>query len=246
MKVYLSRWVCLDVPSNLERLEEESADAADLGADLVVFPELFLQGYTRQVSPRDANERFERISKRFSHPAFVFGSIDEERRNRVTVWQAGKRLVSYDKVHLFAPNGEHERWVPGDRYVAVRVGDWTLGLLNCNDIRFPEQARALTLAGRCDILVVTAWWPWRRDHIWATLLRARAYENGVWTGGCCVAASESAHEPFAGAGNHVFDPLGEPVRTKDDHIYVLDRSARAEVIVDPRVAYVPVKRVEVA
>ncbi len=245
MKVYLSRWVCLDVPSNFQRLEEESEEAADKGAGLVVFPELFLQGYTRRVSAREAAERFARISARFPEPAFVFGSIEEDRRNRVTVWRAGRRLVYYDKVHLFAPNGEHERWEPGDRYAGVRVGEWTLGLLNCNDIRFPEQARALVLAGRCDILVVPAWWPWRRNHLWATLLRARAYENAVWTIGCCVAASENPNEKFSGAGNYVFDPLGEPVPTQDDHCYVLDRAARAGVIVDPRVAHVPVRRVEV-
>ncbi len=245
MKVYLSRWVCVDVPSNFERLEEESAEAADVGADLVVFPELFLQGYAQRVSSKEASARFAELSGRHPGPVFVFGSIEEDRRNRVTVWQAGKRLAYYDKVHLFAPNGEHERWVAGDRYVAVRAGDWTLGLLNCNDIRFPEQARALTLAGRSHILVVPAWWPWRRDHIWANLLRARAYENGVWTVGCCVAACENSSERFAGAGNYVFDPLGEPVRTSDDHTYCLDRSSRNQVLVDPRDAYVSIKRVEV-
>ncbi len=245
MRVYLSRWVCLDVASNLRRLEEEGEEAAELGAGLVVFPELFLQGYTRHVTPREAMTRFRDISSRHPGPAFVFGSIEEERRNRITVWRGGRELAAYDKVHLFAPNGEHERWEAGDRYVGVRVEDWTIGLLNCNDIRFPEQARALTLAGRCDMLVVPAWWPWRRDDVWATLLRARAYENGVWTIGCCVAASESENERFSGAGNHVFDPAGNPVPTGDDHLYELDRSVRTRVIVDPRVAYVPIKQVEV-
>jgi len=83
------------------------------------------------------------------------------------------------------------------------------------------------------LLVVSAWWPWRRDHIWKTLLQARAIENGVFTAGCCIAASESPEEVFAGAGNHVFDPLGESVRTSDDHIYELNRQRLGEVLVDP-------------
>jgi len=245
LKVYLSRWVCLEVRANLARLEEEGDEAAEMGADLVVFPELFLQGYSRVVSSEEARARFQAVSARHPQTTYVFGSIVEARRNRVTAWRDGRMLAAYDKVHLFAPNGEDERWIPGDRYVAFSAGGWTIGLLNCNDIRFPEQARALTLAARCDLLVVPAWWPWRRDHLWATLLRARAYENAVWTVGCCVAASESVHERFAGAGNHVFDPTGEPIRTQDDHLYTLDRSVLSRVVVDPRVAHVAIKQVEV-
>ena len=57
------------------------------------------------------------------------------------------------------------------------------------------------------LLIAPAWWPWRRDWVWSTLLRARAIENGVWVVGCCIAGSVFEAEDFAGAGNHVFDPL---------------------------------------
>ena len=108
-----------------------------------------------------------------------------------------------------------------------------MGLLNCNDVRYPEQARALRLEARCDLLVAPAWWPWRRDHVWRTLLQARAIESSVWVAGCAVTASVWPGEEFAGAGNHVFDPAGEPVRTLDDRTYELDLDRRAEPIVDP-------------
>jgi predicted amidohydrolase len=116
--------------------------------------------------------------------------------------------------------------------------------LNCNDIRFPEQARALKLEGQCDVLVVPAWWPWRRDHIWSTLLQARAAENQLWVLGCCIAGSVEEIE-FAGAGNHVFDPSGEPVRTADDRSYELDLDNPPPTIVDPAENYVEIGRVEV-
>ena len=160
---------------------------------------------------------------------------------------AGRReeLARYDKVHLFRPNGEFDLWDPGDRYVAVRLKDWTLGLLNCNDLRFPEQARALRLQTRCDALVAPAWWPWRRDHVWRALLQARAIENAVFTVGCCISASEHPDERFAGAGNHVFDPLGDPVHTQDDHTYVLEPPAHSRLIVDPLESYVDIRTVEI-
>jgi len=117
--------------------------------------------------------------------------------------------------------------------------------MNCNDVRFPEQARALKLQARCDLLVVPAWWPWRRDHIWRTLLQARAAENQVWVVGCCIAGSVWPVEDFAGAGNHVFDPSGEPVRTADDRTYELDVKSPPTSIVDPIAQFVEIERVEI-
>lgn len=240
MKVYLSRWVCLDVDSNLRRLDEEAAAAAGAGCELVVFPELFLTGYTRQLEPARAREAFGRLSAASPATLFVMGSLSEEGSNRVTVWCAGGEVARYDKAHLFHGNREHEMWRPGGRFVALRWRGTTVGLLNCNDVRYPEQARALRLEARCDLLVAPAWWPWRRDHVWRTLLQARAIENAVWVAGCAVAASEQPGEDFAGAGNHLFDPSGEPVRTPDDRTYDLDLDHPAAVVVDP-LRFPPVK-----
>jgi predicted amidohydrolase len=244
MKLHLSRFVCLDVASNLARMEQEADQAAKAGADLCVFPESFLHGYRRRADPAQVRQRFQTVSGDHPETAFLFGSFTEDRRNRLTVWQGGRELARYDKVHLFAPNGESDLWDPGDRYVAVRTRGWTLGLLNCNDLRFPEQARALLLQARCDALVVPAWWPWRRDHVWRTLLRARAIENAVYAVGCCICASEHPDETFAGAGNHVFDPLGDPVPTPDDHTYQLAPLDRRRLLVDPLQTWVDIRTVE--
>ena len=245
MRIQLSRFVCLDVASNLDRMAGEGAAAAAAGAELCIFPEGFLHGYTRALEPLEARRRFRALSGDHPETAFLFGSFTEERRNRLTFWQGGEEKARYDKVHLFRPNGEFDLWEPGDHYAAVRFRDWTLGLLNCNDLRFPEQARALRMQARCDALLAPAWWPWRRDHIWRALLQARAIENGVFTVGCCIAASEYPGEAFSGAGNHVFDPMGDPVHTLDDHTYELDPRRGAGLIVDPLAAYVDISTVQV-
>jgi predicted amidohydrolase len=246
MKIHLSRWTCLGADDNLERLAGEAGRAVASGAELVVFPELFLSGYRRFVEPARARTVFSKVSGEAPGTLFVMGSISEDRRNRVTVWLGGREVAVYDKVHLFAPNGEFEMWQPGDRYVAFDWKGLRVGLMNCNDVRFPEQARALKLQARCDLLVVPAWWPWRRDHIWSTLLQARAAENQAWTIGCCIAGSAWPEEEFAGAGNHVFDPSGEPVRTADDCIYELDVGNPPPSIVDPIAQFVEIGRVEIA
>ena len=243
MRLHLSRFVCMDPGPNLDRMEEECGEAVAGGAELCVFPESFLHGYTRQVDPVKVRARF--MAASLTHPgtAFVFGSFTEDRRNRMTVWKEGREIARYDKVHLFAPNGEFDLWEPGDRYATVRLGDWTVGLLNCNDLRFPEQARALRLDGGCDLLLAVAWWPWRRDHVIQTLLRARAIENACFAAVCTIAASEWGGERFAGAGNHVFDPLGEPVRTADDRTYDLDRARLGDLVVDPVRGFVDIREI---
>ncbi len=245
MKVYLSRWVCQDVESNLRRFEAEVVRAVESGARIVVFPELFLTGYTRTVDLGDVRERLARISAAAPDVLFVFGSISEDRRNRVTVWTGGEQIAFYDKVHLFRPNGEFDFWDQGDRYVAFRWNALTIGLMNCNDMRFPEQARALALEAKCDLIVAPAWWPWRRDWVWSTLLRTRAIENGVWMLGCCIAGSVFEGEDFAGAGNHIFDPLGEAVRTADDVLYDLSIENPPQLIVDPREEAIEIPKVEI-
>ncbi|HUK14744.1 MAG TPA: nitrilase-related carbon-nitrogen hydrolase [Thermoanaerobaculaceae bacterium] len=245
MQAYLARWVCQEADTNLRRLADESARAADAGARLVVFPEAFLHGYTQRVEAERVRGTFGSISEKHPQTAFAFGSFTEDRRNRMTVWYSGREVAHYDKVHLFAPNDEAALWDPGDRYAAVRFEGWTLGLLTCNDVRFPEQARALRLHARCDALLVAAWWPWRRDDVWRTLLRARAIENGVFVLGCCVAAAETPSERFAGAGNYVFDPHGEPVRTADDRTYQLDPARASGLLVDPLEAHRAIEEVEV-
>jgi len=244
MKVYLSRWVCLDSVSNLSRFRTEVERAVGAGASVVVFPELFLTGYSRSVNLVAVRELFARISASAPEVLFVFGSISEDRRNRVTVWSGGAQIAFYNKIHLFRPNGEFDLWEPGDRYVAFKWRGLTIGLMNCNDLRFPEQARALALEARCDMLIAPAWWPWRRDWVWSNLLRTRAIENGIWMLGCCIAGSVFEDEDFAGAGNHVFDPLGEAVRTADDVLYELDVENPPKLIVDPREEAVEISKVE--
>lgn len=234
MRLHLSRFLCLDVASNLDRCEREARSAASRGADVVVFPEIFLTGYRRTLEAETARARFAAISSDHPNTTFLFGTITEQRRNRLTVWQGGRCTVHYDKVHLFEPNRESEYWEPGDRYVALAHGPWRIGLLTCNDVRFPEQARSLRLKAHVDLLVAVAWWPWRREDAWKTLLKARAIENAIFCAGCCIAGSEHPDEPFAGAGNHVFDPLGVAVPTEDDHSYHLDRSRLRLPLVDPR------------
>ena len=66
----------------------------------------------------------------------------------------------------------------------------------------------------------------------------------LWVLGCCIAGSVEENE-FAGAGNHVFDPSGEPVRTADDRSYELALDNPPQSIVDPAEHFVSIETVEI-
>lgn len=236
MLFYLSRWVCASFEENLKKLPAEVDIAVKKGAEIVVFPEIFLTGYSQRFEVEKIEKLFEKISKKYPKVLFVFGSYEKNKKNRLTVWFEGREVAFYEKVHLFYPNSEDKIWERGDFYSALSFKGKNIGFLICNDIRFPEQARDLKTKLLSDILIVVAWWPLRRDHIWKNLLRSRAIENGVWVLGCCISSSIYEKEIFSGALNYVFNPEGNQVYTKDDNIYEVTEK-RFSLLADPLKEY---------
>jgi predicted amidohydrolase len=119
----------------------------------------------------------------------------------------GTLLGGYRKQHLFDALGwmESKRLEPGsphDRLVFT-VGDFSVGVLTCYDLRFPELARALADDGATLLAVPSAWvaGPLKEDQ-WSTLVRARAIENVLY-----VAAADQPAPTYAGRAM-VVDPFG--------------------------------------
>jgi len=80
----------------------------------------------------------------------------------------------------------------------------TLGMLICYDLRFPEIARGLALAGS-EILVVPSAWvkgPAKEEH-WLTFNKTRAIENG-----CYLIAPDQVGNIYCGR-SIVVDPFGK-------------------------------------
>jgi len=233
LKIFLSRFLSTEIDENIKRLFSEAKFANENGCAFAVFPELFLTGYKGFVEPSKARKIFKEISIKHSETIFVFGTISEEKRNRATVWSKGKEILSYDKVHLFKPNNEHKIWQKGDTYKAVKTKYCKLGVVVCNDLRFPESARTLRMKEKIELLVVPAFWPLRRNEIFRDLLRARAIENAIYVAGCCISHLERKEEKFYGALNYVFDPLGNQIETNDDRIYDIEIPFKKKILVDP-------------
>jgi hypothetical protein len=59
-----------------------------------------------------------------------------------------------------------------------------------------------------------------------------------------VAASQWPTEHFAGAGNYVFDPLGNHVPTADDRVFDINFERQPELVVDSAADFRPITTLE--
>jgi predicted amidohydrolase len=181
----------LDPEANLAKVATWIREAHARGAQVVVFPECVLTGYALSAAEADAiaepvpGLRTARLADacRDQDMLAVVGTIeaDEEGRCFNTAVLLGPQgvLGRYRKAHL--------PFLGVDRFLAagdaigppIETSAGRLGLLICYDLRLPEPARLLALAGAQALLLPTAW-PASARLYPEFLARARAAENGLY------------------------------------------------------------------
>ncbi len=202
----------------LENLRRVLAEIDRVDADLHVFPE-----YLMGVDERGVTRDFVHGNSEPLNGDFV-GSIVDKSRERGTaivfsaflredggVYNAailanrGRVEAVYKKIHLFDAFGYRESSIfkPGESLAVARLGEFTLGIAVCFDLRFPELFRAMALRGADLFTVPSAWYrgPYKVEQ-WRTLTAARAHENTAY-----LVAVDQAGRFFAGHST-VVTPLG--------------------------------------
>ncbi|ATG00246.1 deaminated glutathione amidase [Lelliottia amnigena] len=210
--------VTADWHENARLCVELMAQSARQGAALLVLPEALLA--------RDDNDPD--LSVKSAQPldgGFLTLLLAESKSNRLTtiltvhvptiqgraentlvVLREGKIIAHYAKLHLYdAFNVQESRLVdPGNQVPPlIEIDGIRFGLMTCYDLRFPEMALSLAIAG-ADALVLPAAWVKGplKEHHWATLLTARALDTT-----CYVVASGECGNKNIGQ-SRVVDPLG--------------------------------------
>jgi len=124
------------------------------------------------------------------------------------VWidDEGGVAAVYRKLHLYDAFGfkESDKFLAGDDIAPlVTNGNARIGMMICYDLRFPEMARMLALAGANVMLAPSGWvqGDLKVEH-WQTMIKARALENG-----CYVIAPNQVGNIYTGHSMAV-DPLG--------------------------------------
>ena len=201
--IQLSIRLC-DRNDNLRRSLALAAGAVEGGAEILVFPELFLTGfcYRQDLSDRPPYPSLDPLRSFVEeHGCLVVGSLVDGRLNRGFCLD-GEGIGFQDKIHPFGPEKDH--FNGGESISPIKTSKGRIGLSICYDLRFPEVARTLALSG-ADLLVTIAQFPPSRGHVWQSLCRARAIENQIHHLGCNAAGPE-----FSG-GSVILDPWGRAI-----------------------------------
>lgn len=176
------RAACLQLRVDLCHLEENTARAlkmaelaVDRGADILVFPEMFITGFCYDQAPDEppypSLEPFRAFAK--DHDCLIIGSIMSDKYNLGFCLEADG-IQFQPKIHPFDQEKLH--FLGGDRISPLNTKLGKVGLEICYDLRFPEVARSLAIRG-ADFLVTIGQFPTARMVHWRILCLARAIEN---------------------------------------------------------------------
>lgn len=231
-----------DPEANFARAAGRMERAAAERPDLIVLPEMWNTGYALKIIGSIADpggDRTRAFASGFARKHgvnVVAGSIAELREdgvyNTVRIFgRDGEPAGEYDKIHLFRLMDEEKHLKPGRRIGLAELDGVRVGAMICYDIRFPELARTLVLAG-AKILVVPAEWPHPRLEHWRTLLRARAIENQVFVAACNRVGTSNGTEFFG--HSMIIDPWGEIVAEAGGEETILTAEIDLDLVDDVR------------
>jgi predicted amidohydrolase len=210
-----------DKAHNLALMARRTREASENGAELVVFPEFSM--YEKKVVDSSFGEMAEPLDGPFvdglravavEHGvAIVAGVVERNETDArpfntlVAVDRLGGIVARYRKVHLFDSFGfrESDNISPSDSLepTVFELGDVTVGLMTCFDLRFPELARELADAGAELMLACSSWVPGDgKIDQWEVLARARAIENS------CFFGAVSQLPPVSIGHSMLVDPMG--------------------------------------
>ncbi len=182
-----------DVAGNLERVRKARAEAAALGADLVLLSELVLSGYPpedlvlKPAFQRALRQAAETLAKDTADggPATLLPTpwVEEGKlHNAVLLLEEGRIAAKRFKVDL--PNygvfDEKRVFKPGPMPGPIVFRGIRLGVPICEDIWTPDVVECLTETG-AEILLVPNGSPFEvdKDDVRLDLVRARVSESGL-------------------------------------------------------------------
>lgn len=186
---------CADPARNVARATEMAELAAEKGAAIICYPELFL---TRWFPKKEDRASFSLAFKTDSDLLSSFGKISLDTKtviitpffeysegryyNSAAVFDSGRIIGVYRKLHI--PNlplyREQFYFSPGDMGLPVfNTSHGVIGVQICWDNLFPEGSRILALKGAEIILAPTA--ASQNTHsLWEKAITANAFANNIF------------------------------------------------------------------
>ena len=199
-------------------LETNLCAAANSGAQVLLFPELFLPGYNRpdlhkKLSQSQNGEWCDRLATLANSYkcALVVGWAErngDEVFNAATCFGNDGNIIShYRKIQRFGPM-EHESFKAGKHYAIFDFFGQKTAILICYDIEFPQHVRALAKQDVKLVFVPTAN-PAGYEHVSKLLVPARSSEMALTIAYANYFGSENGLQ-FAGY-SLIVGPDGKPL-----------------------------------
>lgn len=173
-----------DKAANFTAVCDYAQRAKDGGADLLIFPEMTLTGYTmntdlcEEFDDSDTLRLFSALALRLGI-SIIFGLAIKQKGSvfnmAIAVDGEGVVAARYAKIHPFSFAGEDRVYSAGEQPAYFDVKGVRFALAICYDLRFAQLFGCMT--DHCDGFVVIANWPSSRVRHWNALLGARAIEN---------------------------------------------------------------------
>jgi omega-amidase len=198
------------------RRAEKIVEKVPFAQDMIIFPEMFLTGFSMDVSRISESMDGEmvkwmiQLSKDLN--TNIVGSIpileNNHYYNRLLIVSSDNQMFWYDKRHLFRMGGELQHYSQGKTKILFEWEGWTLLPLVCYDLRFPVWSRNRNL--EYNILLYVANWPAPRNDAFLALLKARAIENSCYVIGVNRVGTDGNNINYIG-NSVVFDAKGNVI-----------------------------------
>ncbi|WP_328396138.1 carbon-nitrogen hydrolase family protein [Nocardia sp. NBC_00416] len=237
-----------DIEANVAAVAQAILEAGSSGDTLIVFPECGLSGYmfteraevlaaSLPVSDPRLQPIFDAAARAGVHAVMGLLEADDQRVYNTALLVGPSGIVGrYRKQHL--PELGADNFVDagdGDEPRVIDIGPIRVGLMICFDLRFPESARALALAG-ADVIAMPTNWPLASHFLADHMTRVRAVENLLYLAVADRADTEAGTR-FLGR-SQIIDPGGDVL------VDAGDRPGVVTATIDPRRARI--KRLEFA
>lgn len=172
-----------DSKENMKKVERLIKEASENKAELMLFPEMSLTGFTMDINKLFLSEEqiINWLKKAAINNNINIGlgfaiKADEKGMNKyVILSKEGEVLAKYTKIHPFSYGGENDKYYSGNEICVCEINKFKISPFICYDLRFPEVFQIASK--EANIITVAASWPKAREEHWITLLKARAIEN---------------------------------------------------------------------
>ena len=212
-----------DVDANFSRMkalfEEFYSTERPLVPDIIVLPEVWTTGWDCSVFQNCKDNEYKTehfladLAKQYN-VNIIGGSYIKEtdgvcKNTCPVVIRDGQTSARYEKIHLYAPDGEADAVQAGSTPVVVDIEGLKIGLSICYDIRFPELFRSyINTDFMPDLMINMSAWPYTRYHQYVAMAQSRAIENQCFF----LALSQTGmikENVYNSGGSVLIEPMGK-------------------------------------